>query len=179
MSNLLTQKKLSWRRKEYAYRLAISFFGLCAGIGLVGSMVLLPTFIIVRAERASTDIELEALAQSATAREEKASRDELIEARKRIESVDEMHNKSGKAVTVLETAISERPAGVTITNAQYTLKEDVYTLRISGLLKNRSQLQTYVAALKGARVFTDVAVPVSALIDETQFVITATGNIEL
>jgi len=178
MSNLLSVDSLNVRRFEYANRILA---GVLIAIGIsamLGTFILLPLYISIRVDRVSVEAQNLALDESLNAKQSSHDRDDLIDARMRIESLEKILSIGSTPTDVLNAIIDRRPNGLNINAIQYISKDGRDTTRISGTIESRAQMQAYVASLQSDMLFDLVNVPVSALADadEGLFVITTSGT---
>jgi hypothetical protein len=177
MSNLLSSDSLDIRRLEYAHKILFGIFSVVGLTALLGFIILLPSYISIRGDRISIEAQNEAIAESVSVSQSNKDRDDLIDARKRIESLEKVLSGGNVPTEVLGAIIDRRPSGLTIDAIQYVSKDGKETSRISGTINSRAQLQAYVSSLESDKLFDSVNVPVSALADadEGLFVITTSG----
>jgi len=177
MSNLLSSESLNIRRFEYANRILFGIFSAVGVSAMLGAFALLPSYILIRVDRISIESQNKALAESVSAAQGSRDRDNLIDARKRVESLEKVLLSGSIATDVLSAVIDRRPSGLYINAIQYISKDGKETTSISGTIESRAQMQKYVSSLESDKLFTSVNVPVSALADadEGLFVITASG----
>lgn len=178
MSNLLSSDSLNIRRLEYTNKILFGIFSTIGISAMLGALVLLPSYISIRVDRISIEAQNEALAESVSVSQSSQDRDDLIDARKRIESLEKALSGGSVPTDVLSAIIDRRPSGLRINAIQYVYKDGKNTTRISGTIDSRAQMQAYVSSLESDKLFDSVNVPVSALADadEGLFVITTSGT---
>jgi hypothetical protein len=177
MSNLLSSDSLNIRRLEYANKILFGIFSVIGVSVLLGVLVLLPSYISIRVDRISIEAQNEALFEFVSASQGSKDRDDLIDARKRIESLGKVLSILSVPTDVISAVIDRRPTGLKIHSIQFISKDGKDTTRISGTIEKRAQIQAYVTSLESDKLFSSVKVPVSQLADadEGLFVITTTG----
>ena len=181
MSNLLSPDILNESKSDYVARLLLSVFIVLGITALLGILIIFPAYISVRVDRISLEEQNIALQESASVVQNRQQRDALIEARKRIETLNAVFSEDNEVMDLLRTIVERRPSGVSLTGLQYTLKDGKKTTRISGAIDKRSQMKAYIDALESDKIFNSVNIPVSALAGAGRglFVITAVGGSDI
>jgi len=148
---------------------------------LVSSLALLPAYILIRVDRVSLESQNRALEESVSASHGNKDRDDLIEARKKMDAINTVFESDGIAIETVATLVDRRPSGLLINSIQYSYKDGRRTTRVSGTIENRAQMQQYAVSLEADSLFDSVTVPVSSLADSSEgiFVITASGDSSL
>lgn len=180
MANLLSPKQLKIRRSEYTNVVLTGAFMVISVATFIAVLALLPAYILIRVDRVSLESQNQAIAESVSAAQGNSDRDQLIEARKRIEAINGALEESNMASLIMRALVERRPNGLRIQSVQFTSREKD-TVRISGTMESRAQMQRYADSLSSDSLFESVSVPVSALADADDgiFVITTVGNSNL
>jgi hypothetical protein len=169
MSNVLTpeEKKRLDARLRARFLLAAAL--ILAGGALIACLALAPALISVQVASASLAAPA---AESEAAREDstKAARAQSL-----IAALGPLVSSTSSAATALAEALAFQPADISISLITYNAESD--TIVLSGFSKGREAVNDFRDALEGSGAFTDVSVPVAALIGTQQgrFTITLTG----
>jgi Tfp pilus assembly protein PilN len=181
MSNLLSNESLKVQRFEFSSKILLGSFIMIAISAVIGILVLLPTYILIRVDRVSIEEQLNAYSDSVSVSQNNKDRDDLIDARKRMESINKIFSRKSLATEIITSVTERLPKGIYLNSIQYFSKDSKRTINISGSIESRAQIRAYVSSLESDKLFDSVTVPVSALADadEGHFVITAEGTFEL
>jgi Tfp pilus assembly protein PilN len=169
MSNVLTAegKKAIDARLRGRFLLATSL--VLAGGAIIACLSLAPAIISVQVASASL---------AAPSEEAEAAREDSIKAGRAqslIAALGPLVSATSSASVALGEALALQPADISITVITYTAESN--TIVLSGLSKGREAVNDFRDALEASELFTDVAVPVAALVGTQQgrFTITLKG----
>lgn len=166
MANLLPTKELQSLKREQRRRLRTSVFNLISWLCVIGVVALLPTAFILMASQASLGQNLEATRKLVEREKEGHAGVNLASAKEKVDILT-----ANAALTVPHELILHvtdlAPRGVAIGELSFIRDEESVTLMVGGSAADRASLVAFGDALKGSGLFTDVAIPIEALAQNT------------
>jgi hypothetical protein len=170
MANVIPREGLSkMQKRNSAHFLLIGSLMLSAG-AIVAILAILPAYVSVRIAHAAVD-------SSQRAAEENLSTDQAAALRTQglLKHLAAVASATTSPTEALTTALSQKPAGVSITVVSYTASSK--SMLLTGTSQRREAVTAFRDALEGSRRFTTVAVPVAALVgtQEGRFTVTLNG----
>ncbi len=175
MVNLISQKQRSAIRELYLLR-AVTVLGFTlASVGVAVAVLLLPSYLLLRAEVGQAE-EYVAAAQAIASERAKGQAPETL---KRFEESVKLLTAAGRApvtATMLEQTTQDMPKGLTLTELAISYAEDgVGAVTISGRARTRAELIAYSNQLKKVAKLSNVVLPVSDLVADvdSEFSVTA------
>ncbi len=175
MVNLLPYASQNALRRAYYFRIAGSFFFAAGCAFLVGVVMLAPSFLLVHADADEAERYVATLKGIADQRTKNASSEALAAFGEEVRLMNQLY-RTPLIERALARATTNIPKGISINkiSADYDKEGDI-RLSLSGTALTRGALIAYTEQLKGSADFSNVVVPVSALVLEkdAEFSLTA------
>lgn len=172
MANVLSKEKLLSLRRRMSARFLLIGSLMIAASAILGIIAILPAYISVNISRAAIESSMEA-GEPGSAEDQAAAQ----RAQGLIVALTPLANATSSPATALVAALSQKPAGVSITSITYTggVKQN---LVLSGVASRREGVNQFREALEKTGLFSNVAVPVAALVgtQEGRFTVTLSGS---
>lgn len=175
MSNLLPHPQQKEARRMYRVRIITTFLWLFTSVAIVGVLMLFSSFVLLQQQENIVEIESQTLAVERQNIENKDFTKIIADVRSRLSL---FVRKDYRTVNIVEDVISpileKHIKTIRIERIGYTTQNDVASVEIRGVAKNREQLLAFVNALRSIPNFEQVIVPISffAERDTLDFVIT-------
>lgn len=175
MVNLISRRQRSIVREVYLLRVITVLGFALASVGLAVAVLLLPSYLLLRAEVGQAE-EYVTAAQAIASERAKGQAPETL---KRFEESVKLLTQAGRApatATILERTTQDMPKGLALTAVSIVYAENGEgKLTISGRARTRAELIAYSNQLKKVENLTNVALPVSDLVADvdSEFTVTA------
>lgn len=176
LTNLLPQNRIRSLRQVYFLRLATVATLVLAGVAIVHGVLLLPSYLFVRAQVDEREMRLTALTtalagaaeQEVSARVASISSDSAYLAKRAA---------APKASTAAQAVLAVPREGVRLRGLSFSPREDGAQMLLSGVAGSREALRRYEQALADEPYIASVELPISAYAKESNidFTITLTG----
>jgi len=175
MVNLLPYATQNALRRAYYFRIAGSFFFVTGCALLVGVVMLAPSFLLIHADADDAERYVTTLKGIADQRSKNASSEALAAFGEQVRLMNQLY-RAPLIERALARATTNIPKGISINkiSADYDKEGDI-KLSMSGTALTRAALIAYTEQLKSSAEFSNVVVPVSALVLErdAEFSVTA------
>ncbi|HWO07694.1 MAG TPA: PilN domain-containing protein [Candidatus Paceibacterota bacterium] len=171
MSNVLTgeaKKNLDRRMRARFVFIGASIVSLAA---LVAALALAPAFVSVQIAQAS--LHAPSLEETRAAQDDQ---EKVARAQSLVTALGPLTHASSSVSDALALALELQPRSISITALTY--QAATHQIVLSGTSQSREAVNEFRDALREAGAFTDVSVPVAALVgaQEGRFTITLTGD---
>lgn len=172
MANVIPKEGLLSLRRRMNARLMLVGALVMLIAALLGIIAILPAYISINVSRAALESSTEAETQSPS--EDQAA---AKQAQGLITLLTPLAIATSSPATALETALSQKPVGVSITSISF-VGGAKRTLMLSGISSRREAVNQFRDALEKTGLFSSVAVPVAALVgtQDGRFTVTLTGT---
>lgn len=158
--NLLPPHEKQIIKNEYRTRLLVVGVILLSFALLAGALMMMPTYMHVRAERVLGEARLASLGSPASVEEAHVD-GEINKTNKEMLALATLLSAE-KSADVFEKIIDARPGGIVITGLYKEKKETLDdTITIAGTALDRATLLEFADALKANSRFSEVTVPIS------------------
>lgn len=162
MLNLLPEQQKKKVVREYTKRIWTIVFEGVMGVTIISAVFLLPVYLMsygVYSAASKTKVDLEArIAES-----RRNSSEETIKDVYGTISILDKFKPSAEPGKLIESAISDKPAGISLDHISYTpSKDNPPVLDIYGQAKTRANLVTFSERLKINSNFSSVYIPISS-----------------
>jgi hypothetical protein len=173
MTNVLPLLEKKRLRQTVVSRIVIVASLACVVVGMVGMLALVPAYVSVHVPR----VALANLSNANANATSSADRDTVARFKllvKELAGLVDERQSLGRALALLD---EHRPKGVAL-DMLYYRSGSPGTLVVSGSVSKRDLVGEYRVALEKAAFFTDISVPVAALVGTSagSFTMTLTGN---
>ena len=171
MANVLPQpEKILVQSRTRSRYLFVTSIGIATS-ALVAILAILPAFMSVRIARAS--LESSVREAQGTVKEEQTA---ALRTQNLIASLSPLLQATSSPTDALSLALAQKPAGISITTITYTGGAKG-TLVLSGTSNNRDSVNAFRDALEKTQRFSNIAIPVAALVgtQEGRFTVTLSG----
>ena len=163
MVNLLSPKQRTLLSRLYVLRLVTVLSLALANAGLVTLLLLLPSYFTIHAELDQASDYVEAATALATERAKGQSPETLQRFQEEVKFLTE-YTREPRTARILELVTTDRPGGVFLTSITTLFDQKGATVSLAGTARTRAELIAYSNALKKVPEFSNVVVPVSALV---------------
>lgn len=168
MANVIPREGLSKIQKRNTARFLLLGSGMFAAAAVIAIFAILPAYVSVRIARASVDSAVRESARAAGEEQAAAVRTQML-----ITNLTPIANATSSPTDVLSVALAQKPAGISITTISFVggAKSNIL---LTGTAQRREAVTTFRDALQASGRFSNVAVPVAALVgtQEGRFTIT-------
>jgi len=163
MRNLLTNKTKQNLKSEYRLRLFAVLFMFVSGLLIIGDVFLLPSLLLSKAQKSSTEDRVHLVEQGLALREADLSSETVQLVTSKLDVLSSLRDKKQFSESLREI-IENKPSGISIETFFYTQKNgNEGALTLSGVARTRKDLSSFENILKNHPEFTDVLLPVSNL----------------
>jgi hypothetical protein len=166
MANLLPLKELDALNAERRRWLRIAALVLVCGACAFGTVLLVPSAVVLIAARSSGEKHL-ATTRELIALQKHAGAGADIAATKEKMGLLASNNASIVPHELLSRTIPLLPPGVTLSNIVFTREEEKAILDLSGSAESRASLIAFGDALESSGLFIDVNIPIESLAQNT------------
>lgn len=176
-TNLLPEDRARALKHLYFFRLATVAVLIFAAVAIVHGVLLLPSYLLVRAQVDERTQELSVLTQTLASTEEKEI-SARVTALASTSAYLARHGKSPKVSTAVAALIQVPREGVRLRGFSYAPNAQGAQMTVSGVAATRESLRRYEQALSSLSYIKTVELPISAYAKESNidFVITLTGT---
>ncbi len=165
MFTLVPQEKRKELIREYRLRLLFIFISLLAALLLIGIILLLPTFLSVKATASEISAEKDSLEKTIVAKSDQDLEKTLGELKQNISALNGMEENIYPTISDVVTSL---PSGVSVTGFVYTYGAGGKSLlKVSGIAASRQNLLQFSKNLQAKSEFKTVDLPVSNLAKES------------
>lgn len=171
MANVIPREGLSAVRKRNMARFVFVGAVIFSSAAIVAILSILPAYVSVRVARASVDaVNREAAAESRSEDQQASARTQAL-----LNVLTPIASATSSPSESLIIALSEKPAAISITSISYVA--GTKTIEIAGTSAQREAISALRDALEASGRFSNVAVPVAALVgaQEGRFTVTLSG----
>ena len=179
LTNLLPEERVRSLRQLYFLRLAVVSVLLLSGVAIVHGVLLLPSYLYVRAQIAERTVSLATLSAALAGSEERE-----ISSRVAALAEDSAYlarlSTLPKASTAISSIIALPRPGIRLTGFSFASKEGAEaTMSVSGIAATREALRTFEQSLSDEPYVSAADLPISAYAKERDisFTITLTGTL--
>ena len=177
MRNLLSEEDKKIARKEYRLRItAVSLLFLFFTI-LIAIVFLIPSYFISESKKHAAVKYSEVIKKSITEKEESASNDILFVIKEKLNLL--AFNKEYSSLkNIFEIIISDKPDGVMINGLSYNKLSSNQVVVIVGKANKRENLLMFKKLLEQETLFTEIFLPVSDFVSDSdiEFTIKISGD---
>lgn len=176
LTNLLPENRLRSLRQVYFLRLATVAVLVLSGVAIVHGVLLLPSYLFVRAQVEEREMRLDALTKTLA-----GAAEQEVSARVAAIATDSAYlakrAAAPKASTATQAILAVPREGVRLRGFSFAPQESGAQMLVSGVASSRESLRRYEQALADQPFITGVELPISAYAKESNidFTITLTG----
>lgn len=177
LTNLLPENRLRTLRQVYFLRLATVAVLVLSGVAIVHGVLLLPSYLFVRAQVEEREMRLETLTTTLA-----GAAEQEVSARVAAIGADSTYlatrAAAPKASTATQAVLSVPRDGVRLRGFSFAPQEGGAQMLVSGVASSRESLRRYEQALSDQPFVERVELPISAYAKESNidFTITLTGS---
>jgi len=160
MFKLLTETASGLIEKEYkSRRLVVMFFGLSV-VFLIGSISLIPAFVLGRARLHEANLRNESLKLLPSSQDGFALEKWLADVNQKV-SLFSKGTDQNKPYELFMKIIEVKPSGISLKKLGWLVDVEKLNIVVGGTAKDRQALLSFEAALNDTKKFSKAAVPVS------------------
>jgi Tfp pilus assembly protein PilN len=169
MANVIPREGLSKMQKRNSARFLLLGSFIFATAAVIAILAILPAYVSVRIARAAVDSAMQDSTSAGMGTEQAAA----VRTQTLITNLTPIANATSSPTDTLSVALSLRPAGISITTITYT-GGSKSSILLTGTSERREAVTAFRDALQASGRFSNVAVPVAALVgtQEGRFTIT-------
>lgn len=178
--NLLSSDIKNTQHKEYSYRKKIVFFSALVCVFVMNIVFLVPSYVLSNIKLSDVQGQAESLQKQADEAEQAQSANIIFKEVNALLLKAEPITSRTPSSEVLRTLIEQKNDGIRIATLTVSLgdKENLGTLSISGLAKDRESLDKFLNSVRSVEIFKEVNLPVSSFtkLKDIQFTMDINGE---
>ncbi|OHB18801.1 MAG: hypothetical protein A2854_02965 [Parcubacteria group bacterium RIFCSPHIGHO2_01_FULL_56_18] len=158
MANVIPREGLSKMQKRHGARFLLLGSYMFAAAAVIAILAILPAYVSVRIARASVDSETQESSGGVGTEQATAIRTQSL-----ITNLTPIANATSSPTGALSIALAQKPAGISITTISF-LGGAKPSILLTGTSQRREAVTAFRDELKASGRFSNVAVPVAALV---------------
>lgn len=174
-TNLLPRERVHRLVLEYYLRFGVVVVSIAVCIGIVSSILLVPTYIFLAKSERAKETHLASIQTAIASYDDGTLSASLSALSNEAEAITEL-SKGPSVSTIMRLALTLPHPGITLSDLTYTpaTSKSPCTLALSGTAQTRDALRRYQMALQGSSFVISANLPVSAYAKDTDITFTIT-----